>query len=227
MPVCSLTLTRNRTRIISAKPQRTNHGGQPGLDIRVHRCFATADDRVVQAVADFLEARSESSRKRGLAVIREHFRDHGQEDAHRPQSLRPQGTYFDLSVLRDRVNQGYFGGALKVDITWGKGSKSRGPGRRTKRRRKDGAFSIRLGSYDERLRLVRIHPVLDRPEVPEMVVESIVYHEMLHAVVPPKPGAKRRNVHPPEFRRLEREFEHFDEAEAWLEANVERLARLR
>ena len=234
--VRSLTLTRNRTRIISAKPHRSEDGQPAGLDIRVHRCFAEADDRVVQAVVDFLEARSAASRKRGLAVIREHFRLHGQEDTHRPTSLKPKGSVFDLSVLKERVNQRYFSGSLQVDITWSRGAQggqgakrpgAKGRGRSKGRRRRNGSFSIRLGSYDDRLRLVRIHPVLDRPDVPEMVVESIVYHEMLHAVIPPKPGAQRRSVHPPEFRRMERQYEHFDQAEAWLEANIERLARLR
>ena len=227
-PVRSLTLTRNRTRIISAKPHRSSEGQPVGLDIRVHRCFAEADDRVVRAVVDFLEARNATSRKRGLAVIREHFRLHGQEDTRRPPNLKPKGRVFDLSLLRDRVNQRYFGGSLRVDITWSKGSQGgKGRARSKGRRRRKGSFSIRLGSYDERLCLVRIHPVLDRPDVPEMVVESIVYHEMLHAVIPPKQGAQRRSVHPPEFRRLERQYEHYEEAEAWLDANVERLARLR
>ncbi len=223
--VCSLTLTRNRTRIVSAKPRRPGDGRSAGLDIRVHRCFAQADDRVVQALVDFLEARTAASRQRGLAVIREHFRLHGQEDTRRPPLLKPEGEVFDLSVLKERVNRRYFGGELQVDITWGKGAKGRASARG--RRRRKGSFSIRLGSYDERLSLVRIHPVLDRPEVPEIVVESIVYHEMLHAVIPPKRGARRRSVHPPEFRRMERQYEHFEQAEAWLDANVERLARLR
>ena len=215
-PVCSLTLTRNRTRIVSARPRRP---GEPGLDVRIHRCFTAADDGVLKAVADLLDAPSEGARKRGLKVIREYFRHHGQDDTPQPRNLRPKGQWLDLETLRDRVNRDYFSDRLDVDITWGREAKSR--------RRRKGAFSIRLGSYDERLRLVRIHPVLDRREVPEYVVESIVYHEMLHAVVPPRPGAERRSVHPPEFRRLEKLYARYEEAEAWISANVERLAKLR
>ncbi len=61
--------------------------------------------------------------------------------------------------------------------------------------------------------------------MPRAVVESVVYHELLHAAIPPveQPG-QRRQIHPPEFRRREREFAHFDAAEDWLAENLGRLA---
>ena len=220
-PVFSVTWTRNRTRIVSARARPSGPGARGGLDVRLHRCFMAAPDEVLLAVAEFLGSRDKQARVEPLAKIREHFRVHGQGEspAARPR-VQPEGRHFDLGLLRDRVNADYFDDRLQVDITWGR----RGSGRRRRRR---GSFSIRLGSYDDRYRLIRIHPVLDRADVPEMVVESIIYHEMLHAVVPPRPGRTRRSVHPPEFRRLERLYADFEAAEAWLDANIERLSKLR
>lgn len=191
-PPASVTLTRNRTRIVSARP---DDGG--GLRIRIHRCFVGADDGVLRSVALLLDRPDPATRKAALAVIREHFRRHGETDTHKPRNLRPQGQYFDLESIRDRINAQYFNGALELAISWGQAGKGR-------RRRRHAGFSIRLGSYDDKLKLVRIHPVLDRPDVPEYVIESIVHHEMVHAVVPVTHGANRRSIHPPEFRRLER-----------------------
>ena len=218
----SVTLTRNRTRIVSARPRHSPSGESDGLDLRIHRCFADADEHVVQSVARFFAAKTREARAEPLQVIRDHFSRFGQEDRTRTPKLKPKGKHFDLVKLRDRVNQDYFEGRLRLDITWGRGAAKKRP-----RRRRKGSFSIRLGSYDDRTKLIRIHPVLDRPEVPEFVIESIIYHEMLHAVIPPRPGKTRRSVHPPEFRRMERLYERFEEAEAWIEANVERLSRLR
>ncbi|NJL26950.1 MAG: hypothetical protein HC897_03235 [Thermoanaerobaculia bacterium] len=71
--------------------------------------------------------------------------------------------------------------------------------------------------------LVRIHPALDRPDVPRYVVAAIVHHEMLHAAVPPVVAAGRRSVHTREFRRREREFEHHVAAESWIRQHVLKL----
>lgn len=104
-----------------------------------------------------------------------------------------------------------------VRITWGR----RGPSR-TRRR------SIRLGSMDERRALIRIHPNLDSPWVPRMVVEFVVWHELCHYVAPPLDNRAARlqgqnRVHHDEFRTLESFYPHKDEAERWIRQNIHRL----
>lgn len=227
-PIADLVLTRNRSRIVSARPaagatrSRSQGAGERSpLAVRIHRCFVDAPDEVLAAVGLVLDD-DPSRRRLGLPRIREHFRVHGAEDAaRRPRTLRSKGRHHDLEALRDRVNERYFDDAVQVAITWGRDAPSRG-GRRRRR-----GLSIRLGSYAEAERLVRIHPVLDRADVPRYVVESIVHHEMLHAVIPAEPGRIRRRIHTPEFRRREREFRHHERAERWIAKNLERLARLR
>ena len=239
-PVESLTLTRNRTRILSAKH------GERGLRVRVHRCFAASGDLELDAITRFFANRSPDERKGALGIIREYFEAHGRGDtpsASRTQKLQPRGRHHDLEELRDRANRTYFDNQIDVSITWGRGAHGGGLGlqhfrqdarKYLRRRRKQttrnqtaSSFHIRLGSYHDRDRLVRIHPVLDQADVPRYVVESIVYHEMLHQAVPPIKRAQRRVVHSTEFRRRERLYAHYEKAEAWLAKNLERLARER
>ena len=213
--LASVTLTQNRSRILSAR------NGEAGLDVRIHRSFSNAPPQVLGAVADvLLGGKASARRRRGLAVVRKHFENHRPAEPQRTRTLRPIGNHFDLRTLREQVNQRYFEGKIDVAITWGRAPRMKG------RRRKD-RFSIRLGSYDERAQLVRIHPCLDQSDVPEYVVESVVYHEMLHAAVPPERRGERRSVHTPEFRRRERLYEHHDAANRWLDANLRRLAASR
>ena len=70
---------------------------------------------------------------------------------------------------------------------------------------------------------MRIHPALDQPWVPHYVLESIVYHELLHAALPATVVDGRRRVHTPEFRRRERLYPRLDEAKAWVRENLMRL----
>jgi hypothetical protein len=73
--------------------------------------------------------------------------------------------------------------------------------------------------------LIRIHPALDQSWVPRYFVEYIVYHEMLHHVIPMPERNGRRQLHTPEFRARERAFAHFERALAWERRHVHRLLR--
>jgi hypothetical protein len=74
-------------------------------------------------------------------------------------------------------------------------------------------------------RLIRVHPILDRPWVPRYFVSYIVYHEMLHHVIPQSQGSGRRMLHPPIFQARERLFRDFDRALAWEKAHIGRLLK--
>ena len=143
--------------------------------------------------------------------------------------LRPAGEIYDLRELRDELNRDYFGGKLKVGITWGKGAglpagRARSGARCRRRPRRS---SLQLGSYSYEDNLIRIHRLLDQPRVPRYVVEAVVYHELLHAAIPPVMCNGRRYVHTPEFRRRERLFRGLARAEAWVERNLLELLRAR
>ncbi len=211
----SVALTDNRSTIVSA---REAAGGR--LDVRIQRCFASAPDETLSAVATFLtSAKGSRARRLALATIREYFAAHGPEPVvqkRRRVVLRPVGQALDLRQVRDHLNRRYFDSELAVDVTWG-----RAPSRRRRRRRK--AFSVRLGTYGDHDKVVRIHRCLDRADVPRYVVEAVVYHEMLHAAMPPVVENGRRRIHTPEFRRLERLFPSYQRAERWIDRNLKRL----
>ena len=83
----------------------------------------------------------------------------------------------------------------RVPLTWGRGSG---------RARRGG---LTFGSYDPVLALIRIHPVLDRRDVPHYFLESVVYHEMLHHHMGGMPDKAGRTVyHSRAFREAEAHY---------------------
>jgi len=202
VPLLRVVLTDNRQRIFSAR-KRSADGA---LELRIHRSFADADDQLLTELGRLLSDQLDpAGRRRVLDLVRRHHAAHSSPAPPRRLQLYSMGQTFDLGKIRDQINQAYFAGRLQVHITWG----SR---RQTRRRQR----SLRLGSYRAENRLVRLHRCLDRPDVPRFVVESVVYHEMLHAAVPPRPGRSRRNVHSAEFRRRERLFSDHEAAQKWI-----------
>jgi predicted metal-dependent hydrolase len=220
--VRSVIFTENRRTILSVKP------GKPGdfsqLVLRIHRCFQDCPDDALQAVAGFLESKKGSDRAReALAVIREHFGHHRGETRPAPRrvSLRSEGLALDLRQVADDLNERYFDRGLKFEITWGKGP---GEAHRCQRAR---TASLQLGSYSYEDRLIRIHRVLDQPGIPRYVIEAVVFHEMVHAALPPVVRNGRRYFHTPEFRRREREYRHLQKADQWIQEHLPELLRAR
>jgi hypothetical protein len=84
-------------------------------------------------------------------------------------------------------------------------------------RGRSGSFrSITFGTFDKHRRSIRINPILDDPEVPQYFLEFVVYHEMLHAVIPTKINESGRcTIHSKEFRENERLYTHYYMAKEW------------
>jgi hypothetical protein len=179
---------------------------------RVHHMFLDAPGEVVEALAAFgpsgRGARRRTAGRRIDAYVRRHRTRIGQG---RPVRLSARGAVHDLAALFDAENAAWFGGAVRARIGWGS---LRGGGRQR---------SIKTGVYLHDLRVIRIHPALDRPEVPEYYVRAVVFHEMLHQVVPVLERRGRRVVHSAEFHRRERAHPAFAQARAWEKANLDLL----
>jgi hypothetical protein len=133
----------------------------------------------------------------------------------RSVSLVTKGKRHDLLAIYEALNEKYFGGEVTALVTWGK------PGTKRDDKRK----TIKLGSYSALDRLIRVHPVLDRLWVPRYFVAYVVYHEMLHHVIPSSHGVGRRMLHPPEFAEREARFRHYERALAWERRHLARLLR--
>jgi hypothetical protein len=130
-------------------------------------------------------------------------------------SFGSEGRYFDLQTVFDKMNARYFRNRLKdYTITWGR-----------RRREKPKSYFV-FGTIQEADRIIRIHPLLDRNWVPTWFLEFVVYHEMLHAVVPDKFDAEgRRIIHHADFLKKERRFYWFKRATKWESENLGRLLR--
>ncbi|HLL53467.1 MAG TPA: hypothetical protein VK447_07980 [Myxococcaceae bacterium] len=202
-----LSVTDNRSTMVSFR-RATTH-----LALRIHHMFLDAPEPVVQAIADY----AGRGRRRAGPVLDRYIRHQQplirQERHARESDLEPRGRHFDLRALFDRINDEHFQGNIQARIGWG-----RMPG---KRRRK----SIRLGVYDHQTREIRIHPALDRPDVPQYFVEFIVFHEMLHQLFPSSGEDGRRVHHPRAFRDREKAFPRYAEALAWEKQNLRVLLR--
>ncbi len=130
-------------------------------------------------------------------------------------SFAEQGRFFNLREIFKKLNARYFNNRLRgYTILWG---------RRRRVRPKD---YIVFGTIQEDDRMIRIHPLLDRSFVPTWFIEYVVYHEMLHAVVPDLYDSQgRRIVHHDRFYERERRFRWFRRAKAWEEENLARFLR--
>lgn len=218
--VRTLSLTDNRRTILSVKAARP--GDRSQLDLRLHQSFLAAPDDVVAAVAAFVESRRGSDRAReSLAIIREHFSRH--RGSGRRLVLRPEGETLDLREVVDDLNERYFDGRVRVNVTWGRSS----GGAAHHSRRRPRVTSLQLGSYSYEDGLIRIHRVLDDVKIPRYVLEAVVFHEMLHADMPPEVKNGRRCFHSPEFRRRERRFRQLDKADRWIQDNLGQLLAAR
>jgi len=120
-----------------------------------------------------------------------------------------KGDVYDLNEIFAHLNQIYFDGKIPEPVlTWSAGK----------------TFRI-LGHHDSAHETIVISRSLDAPRVPKYVVEFVVFHEMLHIFHPTIHRDGRRYNHTPAFRRDERQFAYFEEAERWIESKVKNLKR--
>jgi hypothetical protein len=128
-------------------------------------------------------------------------------------ALPDGGRYHDLQAILGELQRRYFPDCAEVKICWGRWSGQARP------------RSIRFGAYLPEARLIRIHPALDQAFVPGYFVEFIVYHELLHHVMPPIRVNGRYQIHSPAFRQRECAFPGYAEAIAWRKRALRRLLR--
>ena len=195
-----LTVHDNRSTMVSFRR------AAGAVHYRMHHMFLEAPGEVVRALAAFAgTARGAAARRREAGGHIDAF-VRGRRDrigAPRVGRLQPRGRAHDLQAIFERLNAAKFGGAIEARIGWG--------AVRTGRRRR----LIRTGTYHAAARVIRIHPALDRPEVPEYYVATVVFHEMLHQAVPAREVNGRRVVHGREFRARERAYPDHERALAW------------
>lgn len=119
----------------------------------------------------------------------------------------PTGENYDLEKIFHKLNLLYFQNSVaKPTLTWS--------ARKT--------YRI-LGHHDATHETIVISKSLDNKKVPKFVVEFVVFHEMLHVFHPTTHRNGRRYNHTAQFRRDEKKFAYFEEAESWIERNARNL----
>jgi SprT-like family protein len=123
----------------------------------------------------------------------------------RPGAAGPQGRHFDLGKLFQELNAKYFDGKLqRPHIGWSNRSWRR-----------------QFGCYDPGPNHILLNRRMDRPGVPQLAVEYVLFHEMLHVKHPTRRSGCSLVSHSREFREEEKRFAEFERARRVLD----RLAR--
>jgi hypothetical protein len=204
-----LTVHDNRSTMVSFRR------GRGEIHYRVHHMFLGAPGDVVSALASFAgppRGGATTRRRQAGRRIDAYVRDHrGRIAAPQAANLQPRGRAHDLQAIFDRLNAEQFEGRVEARIGWG-------PVRVGRRRR-----TVKTGVYVQDAQIIRIHPTLDRPEVPEFYVAAVVFHEMLHQLVPAVEANGRRVVHGRAFRERERAYADHARARAWEEQHLSLL----
>jgi hypothetical protein len=179
--------------------------------VRISDIFKNAPTEVHRALAFILVARL--LRKRTPEIHERVYRAY----AYSPQILRAldltrrqrgrklvssaRGRVYDLDKMFQRLNRRHFDENLeKPVLTWSQ--------RRTRRI---------LGHHDAAHDTIVISKTLDAADVPEWLVEYVLYHEMLHIKHPARLIKGRRYYHTNAFRAEEQRFPYYEEAQRWLE----------
>jgi len=113
----------------------------------------------------------------------------------------PQGERFNLHEIFNEINARFFDGLLpQPALGWS---------RRVSK--------TILGHFDPSHNAIIISRLFDKPNVPRLAVEYLMYHEMLHVRYPIEAKGSRRRIHPKVFRDAEKLFPQLKEAKAILE----------
>lgn len=120
-----------------------------------------------------------------------------------------RGKSYDLDKMFKRLNYRYFEGKIrKPTLTWSQ--------RKTHRI---------LGHHDSIHNTIVISRTLDSHDVPEWLVEFVLYHEMLHIKHPAQFINGRRQHHTKTFRSDEKKFPHYKQAQELIELLVKEERR--
>lgn len=208
-----IVITANRRLSVSLRGDTDGR-----FTLRAHWALLDMEDLDAALLMAVQKGRFPEEINRAFEEIRQGLsKDHIYQDT-REREANAQGHHVDLDGVLRRVarmlpDQHSSEG---VAIIWGKQT-----GSRVQR-------TIRLGSMDERKALIRIHPVLDSPYAPPMVVDFVVWHELCHYVAPPLSRTDAaetadHRIHHREFRALEALYPHVDAAEQWIRLNIDAL----
>jgi len=123
-----------------------------------------------------------------------------------------KGVCYDLREVFDSINSTYFHNSVEASLRWGS------PCSLTSYQ------TVKMAKNGKQVNLITIAGVYNHPDVPKFALDAVMYHEMLHIVVPPYKKNGRRVIHSPEFKRMERQFPFFEQWCEWEKLCLRALA---
>jgi len=102
----------------------------------------------------------------------------------------PKGNCYDIEELFEQLNAAYFHGLMAQPLL--------GWSRKASR--------VMLGHYDPSHNAIILSKLLDSTKIPQVAVEYVLFHEMLHLRYPVEHRGARRCVHTREFKDAEKQF---------------------
>ena len=173
---------------------------EAGLEIRITDVLEGAPAPILEALANILI--SKLVRRPVPRVHAERYRRYlNRKEMRRSLQLvkqvrgrkfvsGPQGACYNLEDIFEELNARYFHGLMARPLLgW-----SRKPSR------------VMLGHYDPSHNAIILSKVLDRPAIPRLAVEYVLFHEMLHLRFPVEHRGARRCVHTRDFKAAEKQF---------------------
>jgi len=117
-----------------------------------------------------------------------------------PKGSFAKGSVYDLTESFKRVNLAYFNEQMpEPHLVWNKQCTIR-----------------KFGHYQWDTDTVMVSRTLDQRQVPEFVVDYVMYHELLHKKLGARLVNSRRMVHTNLFRKQEAKYTKFNEAQRYL-----------
>lgn len=201
-----IRITENTTRMLSFSKK------EKYTAVSLHKIFLNAPQTIIEELFSYIK----NPRKRLSALVKNFINEEIKKLDYRDRVIQPKliskGEFHDLEKIYTSIERDFFFPPLHLPVTWfGKAE----------------SFSktqIVFGKFHPTLRMIKIHRRLDQHFVPEEVVAFIMYHEMLHAVIPPVslPSGKQQ-IHTEAFKRRERLFPRYREIENWLKSYTENM----
>ena len=182
--------------------------------LRLHELFAGATEAVLEALARcFFTPRLTRQLVEARETIFMFLETHRSNPLCHPTSVDakgPRGQVYDLARAQDRLRRQLLPDCPRLRIGWS-------------RRVTSSLMAKWVATPAGVPNVILVNPLLDSSLVPQYYLHYIVFHELLHEVIPIRRERGRWSHHPAEFRRQERRFPQFEQALRWERENVGRL----
>ena len=172
--------------------------------LEINEGFINAPEKIKEAILKAALQRRTAARLRTIKAFTttpEYAQIHASlQNNAGANKLAGNGRVYNLVDIFARINRQYFESQLEQPrLVWSARKSIR-----------------RLGTYQPDADTITISKRLDSRDIPEYLVEYVMYHEMLHKKIGLKEVNGRRYAHTKAFRDAEKQFNQYKEAEAFI-----------